>query len=437
MNLWIHASTQTAERCWAAGLGHVGEAYRRSGRPQEALRWYRESLRLEPALGAVAAHLLLARKAAEPATPAPTVSEDFVERFPDVAQELELVVSASSSVAEGGPRTGASSVPNFDLFTDADLGLLAPRRAEISRAFASFAVRNWDSGFKQLARPDSASQPERVKALDAFCASRPGTCGPWRAAQEQVRRLERKALHEFEAGGSSEALRDWNSLLAWMPSDDAGLAGRQAVLFNKSSNGLDLYSDAELGPLAPRRSALKSAFEAFAARDWGEGFRRLRSATDGFSAARMGALSSFCSRRPGTCAPWEAAQLAVKGLNDEGIRAFQAGDRARARRIFDGIRVWMPTEPSTLVNRAAAASADGNDALALTLYDSAMKLTYEPASYQAEVLTARAAVLARMGRVREARRDIAAALRKAPVSWARRTEALAEISRLGRTDSKP
>jgi tetratricopeptide (TPR) repeat protein len=228
-----------------------------------------------------------------------------------------------------------------------------------------------------------------------------------------------------DARTEAEALSIIDKISERLPAAQSERSARAAAP-GRPGDALALYTDQELGPLAGSRDSLTRSFSAFAAHDWGEGFHQLGPVAD-----RLSDLDAFCAQRTRTCGPWRDARGEIRRLNDAGMKYFLAGDRRGAARNFDSVLAWLPTEPSALVNRAVTADADGDDTLALKLYDAAAGLPQTSTLYQAEVLTARATLLEKLGRKSEAIADLRRADKTAPPDWARRADTRRELQRLG------
>ncbi len=116
-------------------------------------------------------------------------------------------------------------------------------------------------------------------------------------------------------------------------------------------------------------------------------------------------------------------------LNDEGVKLFGEGDIEGAVRRFDRALGVSPSDFSALINRGAAAAAQNDLEGALGFYTKAVGA--KRAGSRSDARTARAGVLVRLGRVKEAKAELAKALKLAPKNWARRGEAEEELAKLG------
>jgi tetratricopeptide (TPR) repeat protein len=348
----------------------------------------------------------------------------LIRRFPEVRVLLEAFAKRSAEVTGTAVRQNrspdAKQGQGIDNCPERELGSLAAFRPALKETFAAFEARQWDAGFARLNKTLPDFFPARAAELEGFCASRSQTCAPWSSAKDELTKLRRQAFLDFETGRSSAAAEEFARLSAWSPTDPA-----PAAALAHPEEALALYTDEELGPLATARDSLKSAFAAFAAHEWDEGFRQLEPATK-----RLADLDDFCAQRARTCGPWLQAKEEIRRINDDGMKAFLAGDRRGAARTFDGVLAWLPAEPSTLVNRAVTADAEGDSALALKLYDAAASLPQTSTLYQAEVLTSRAALLERLGHKALALADLKRADKTAPPDWPRREDTRRQILKL-------
>jgi len=242
----------------------------------------------------------------------------------------------------------------------------------LQQALVRFDRGDWATGFRSLSEATSGYAPERLAALEGFCASRAQTCAPLKRAQEKVRRLNDAGLSAYEAGDLAGAVREFDRVLGWLPAEPSALARRRLALPETKSpaQGLREYPPAA-GFDAGSWVRLELSFSDFEQGQWSHGFRMLSEATGGFQAPRMKDLARFCASRPRTCSPWKRARAEVERLNSLGGAALRAGDADAAALHFAEAGRLAPFDPEALANLGRAASSRGEWAFARRLYSQA------------------------------------------------------------------
>jgi oxygen-independent coproporphyrinogen-3 oxidase len=117
-------------------------------------------------------------------------------------------------------------------------------------------------------------------------------------------------------------------------------------------------------------------------------------------------------------------------LNREGIRFLGAKDPEAALRLFEQALRLDPADVNSLINKGAAASLQTDFKTALDAYERAIAACSKDSVMLPDALSAKAGVLLRLGRVREAVQDLSRALGAAPKGWRRRSQVEAELVKL-------
>ncbi|MFA5140081.1 MAG: hypothetical protein WC728_12690 [Elusimicrobiota bacterium] len=117
-------------------------------------------------------------------------------------------------------------------------------------------------------------------------------------------------------------------------------------------------------------------------------------------------------------------------LNREGIRFLGAKNPEAALRLFEQALRLDPADVNSLINKGAAASIQTDLKTALDAYERAVGACAKDSVMLPDALSAKAGVLLRLGRVREAIQDLGRALGAAPKGWRRRSQVEAELVKL-------
>lgn len=175
--VWFEDRPESRGRAWAWGLGHLGEAYRRSGARARARQCFRLSLSLDPAQERVAAALDGRR-----------------------------------------PLLAAAEASPFRLDEEG-----------VARAFAAFARRDWARGFKEIGEAADGVSRAGARALRDHCASPGRDCSAWARAQDELKALNDEGIAAFLKGDHARAAGAFDRALAWQPTHTSSLMNRAAV----------------------------------------------------------------------------------------------------------------------------------------------------------------------------------------------------------------
>lgn len=206
---WLAGGRADWRSCWAPGLAHLGEAYRRRGRLREALACFSQALREEPGQDAARVHqamtlAALGRRAEALRLLAGVKDRDA--RFPELCWSLDRCAPA--------PGTRPAGVLRAEL--------LAPALARLGRG-------EWERGFREMSRATGGFSRQALGALDEQCGAGVRDCAPWRRAQEFLRGLNDEGMRAVAAGDGARAARVFDAVLRLYPSQPSALINRAVV----------------------------------------------------------------------------------------------------------------------------------------------------------------------------------------------------------------
>ncbi|MBI5625340.1 MAG: radical SAM protein [Elusimicrobia bacterium] len=188
------------------------------------------------------------------------------------------------------------------------------------------------------------------------------------------------------------------------------------------SQGIRLYAGG-------RRSRAKELFLTAARLDPGGPGPRLLAASQGRGSLQALADAAGAPGFLADLSPLLTALAKLRLINREGVRLFNAGEPAAARKLFEAGLKLDPDDRNCLMSLGALACRQGRPAEALALYDRLAKAGLKKDSL-ADWAGARCLALERLGRVAEARKQVSAVLADPSLPRARRKELSDYLSRL-------
>jgi Flp pilus assembly protein TadD len=130
-----------------------------------------------------------------------------------------------------------------------------------------------------------------------------------------------------------------------------------------------------------------------------------------------------------------AARERARALSDQGIKAYVAGDAARAIALLRRAEREDPKDPEITLDLGVALAKAGDAKAALTAYDRAVaKALADRRRWEvaAAALSSRASLRAQLGRRTQARADLKRALGLVPADWSGRAALEAGLEALSR-----